>query len=397
MQDSFKILCKTCDLIVNVPNNSTKCTCPRCASSINLIHHKNNFFNLSAVAISALIFLYIAVSQPFLSLSTLGIVQNLSLFQLIDILFDSWAYLLIICVSLTFVLPIFVLITIICVGIFHYKLQRTWLNIYSFCYFYCMVDVFVLGVLVSLVKLTSLADVDFHIGFISCFIFSFLLLICLKTANPKTLWDYCIPYIYPNIIGETGKDSGYKLCMHCNMVLANNETICPRCNHHVYYRKQFVFQRVIALLITSIILYIPANVYPIMFTEYLGASLGSNIVDGVITLWNMNSQFVALVIFIASIFIPIFKILSIAFIIYSVRLRGNYNKKLLTKLYHFISFIGKWSMIDVFVVIIMSSIVRFSSLLTISPGIAIVLFAFVVFFTMLAVEAFDERFIWDKK
>lgn len=134
-----------------------------------------------------------------------------------------------------------------------------------------------------------------------------------------------------------------------------------------------------------------------MYTEFLFRTTGSNIIDGVVAMWKMNSYFVAIVILVASIFIPAFKILSLGYILYVSSKANTYNKLKLSKLYRCVLFIGRWSLIDVYVVIIMSSIVRIGGILTIYPGFAIVCFCSVVLITIFSAESFDERLIWDDK
>ncbi|SFK28794.1 Paraquat-inducible protein A [Succinivibrio dextrinosolvens] len=135
-----------------------------------------------------------------------------------------------------------------------------------------------------------------------------------------------------------------------------------------------------------------------MYTDLLGANSGSNIIDGVVALWNMNSHFVALVILIASIFIPILKILMLVFLVYNLKkTKEDRQGNRLVFIYRLVEYIGKWSMIDVFVVIIMSSVVRIGGLITINPGFAIVAFCAVVILTLISAEQFDSRMIWDRR
>ena len=132
-----------------------------------------------------------------------------------------------------------------------------------------------------------------------------------------------------------------------------------------------------------------------MYTRFIGSETGSNIIEGVIAMWNMGSYFVAFIILLASIFIPAFKIVSLAFILYATKYSKILVKRRVSKLYRFVLFIGRWSLIDVYVVIIMASIVRIGNLLSISPGFAIICFCSVVLITVFSAEAFDERLIWD--
>ena len=134
-----------------------------------------------------------------------------------------------------------------------------------------------------------------------------------------------------------------------------------------------------------------------MYTEFLGSTTGSNIIEGVIAMWEMKSYFVSLVILLASIFIPAFKIFSIAFILYVTRYSKIRIKKRVSRLFRFVMFIGRWSLIDVYVVIIMSSVVRITGFLSIYPGFAIICFCAVVLITVFSADEFDERLIWDSE
>ena len=148
-------------------------------------------------------------------------------------------------------------------------------------------------------------------------------------------------------------------------------------------------------MLGAIIMYVPMDMYPILVAADLDNSTYSDSLDGVISLFAMVSFLVAAVIFVASICIPIIKIVCIFVLMYVSAHGTRRSPSTYNRLYRVVLFIGRWSMIDVFVVIIMSTIVRMSGLLTISPGMAIICFSMVVLITMLAAEEFDERLLWD--
>ena len=143
------------------------------------------------------------------------------------------------------------------------------------------------------------------------------------------------------------------------------------------------------------IVYIPANLYPMLLTRTLGHTSESTIVGGVIELIELGSYSVALIVFVASVVIPIGKFVAIIYLAVSVQRRSVLNMHQRHKLYEVIEFIGRWSMIDVFVVAILSALVQLDTIATINPGIAAVSFALSVIFTMLAAQSFDPRLIWD--
>ena len=155
-------------------------------------------------------------------------------------------------------------------------------------------------------------------------------------------------------------------------------------------------QRTMALLITASILYVPANIYPIMITEALGVEEYSTIMGGVILLIKLGSIPVAAVIFIASVMVPSAKLAAMYYLVWSVERNQRENQRQRTKMYLIAEFIGKWSMIDVFVVAILVALVHLGGLLVIRPGIAAYSFAVVVLVTMVAAELFDPRLMWDQ-
>ncbi len=170
---------------------------------------------------------------------------------------------------------------------------------------------------------------------------------------------------------------------------------CPRCGEALHPRKIDSIQRTLALLITATILYVPANVLPIMVTDQLGSSLESTILGGVVLLIDMGSAPIAAVIFIASVMVPLGKLIALYYLCWTVATRRQLDKRKRTVMYRITELIGKWSMVDVFVVSILVALVHLGGLLVILPGAAAIAFAGVVIVTMIAAETFDPRLIWD--
>lgn len=170
---------------------------------------------------------------------------------------------------------------------------------------------------------------------------------------------------------------------------------CVRCGSRLYQRKPFSVQRSWAFLITALILYVPANLYPIMNTTSLGVKDEKTIIGGVILLWSMKSYPVAVIIFTASIVIPLLKFLVIGLLLFSIWKghSGKLNQQ--TRLFRVIEYIGPWSMIDVFVVILLVALIQFGGIATVLPGSAAMAFAGMVITTMLSAISFDTRLLWD--
>lgn len=193
----------------------------------------------------------------------------------------------------------------------------------------------------------------------------------------------------------TAKEAGLVACQNCGMVHAADVTVCTRCEGRLSSRKPNSLQQVWAWLVAGIILFIPANIYPMLKTNTLVEESESTIFGGVVDLVHYGSYGIAAVVFIASILIPAGKFLAIMYLAYSVQKRSVLNMHQRHKLYDIVEFIGRWSMIDVFVVAILSALVQLNTLANIHPGIAAVSFALSVIFTMLAAQSFDPRLIWD--
>jgi paraquat-inducible protein A len=193
----------------------------------------------------------------------------------------------------------------------------------------------------------------------------------------------------------TAADRGLASCHLCLNLASKELHHCPRCGARLHQRKTASVQRTLALLVTASILYVPANILPIMITDQLGRSIESTILGGVVLLIQLGSIPIAAVIFIASVVVPLGKILIMFYLCWSVRHGPPDNQRQRAVLYRVTEFIGKWSMLDVFVVAILVALVHLGDLLVIRPGGAALAFAGVVIVTMVAAESFDPRLMWD--
>jgi len=171
---------------------------------------------------------------------------------------------------------------------------------------------------------------------------------------------------------------------------------CPRCGSKVHYRKHDSLNRTWALLISAFIMYIPANVEPIMLTTSLGQESASTIMSGILYFLSHGDWPLALVIFSASVLLPLLKMMAIAYILVMVQRGSLVRRKEKTRLYIIAEVIGRWSMVDVFVVALMAALVQLGALTTIALGPAGLAFALMVILTMFAAMAFDPKLIWDQ-
>lgn len=175
----------------------------------------------------------------------------------------------------------------------------------------------------------------------------------------------------------------------------NGPARCPRCMARLHNRRPNSITQAWALLIAAVVLYIPANILPVMYTDFLGSGIESTILNGVIEFWTSGSYAIALVIFTASVAVPCTKFLVLATLLTSAQRHSRWARQGRAKLYRMVELIGYWSMLDVVVVAVIAALVKFDNLSTIEPRIGILFFGIVVILTMLSAMSFDPRLTWD--
>lgn len=198
------------------------------------------------------------------------------------------------------------------------------------------------------------------------------------------------------MIGTSAAATGLARCSCCGLVSAFAAAEeCPRCSAPLHLRKPGSLSRTWACLIAAYILYIPANLLPIMETRSIFSVQRDTIMSGVIYLWVSGAWPLATIVFVASIMVPLAKLLALTLLCVTVQMKTVWRAKQRTELYLFVEFVGRWSMLDVFVVTVLVALVQAQSLATVMPGSGVVAFAAVVVISMLAAESFDPRLIWD--
>jgi paraquat-inducible protein A len=190
-------------------------------------------------------------------------------------------------------------------------------------------------------------------------------------------------------------------CHTCNLVVAtpsgpDQPLGCPRCRASIHRRKPNSLSRTWALLIAAVIFYIPANLYPVMEVTTLGRTQEDTILSGVIYLYVHGTWPLAVIVFVASVVVPILKILTLASLAFSVERRSQWRPRDRARLYRIVEAVGKWSMVDVYVVTILVALVHLGSLASVEARLGAVFFGTVVVLTILAAESFDPRLIWDR-
>lgn len=208
----------------------------------------------------------------------------------------------------------------------------------------------------------------------------------------------------PDMAGAAGgKTTALRLgllsCSACGLLCAPAKKAgvshCPRCGARLHLRKPNSISRTWAFLIAAYILYIPANLLPIMETRSLFGDQGDTIMSGVVFLWLSGSWPLALLVFCASIVIPMLKLLSLTMLAISVQRKSSWQPHQRASLYRFVDLVGRWSMLDIYVVTLLVALVQLKTFAAIQAGPGAIAFGAVVVLTLLSANSFDPRFIWD--
>lgn len=259
-----------------------------------------------------------------------------------------------------------------------------------------LVGVFLLGTLIAIVKLQDIANVIFGPAM---FALSFLLLVFTSARasfDPALLWKLS-KVQSKDAIAELNDDSVLVNCHACGYLSdeAHTHSRCPRCAATLHHRKNNSLERTWALLFSSAVLFIPANLYPVMTLIRFGLGEPSTILGGVMKLIEGGMWGLAMIVFIASIVVPVLKLGILAYLCLSVQMRSTWRPRDRTMLYRVTEVVGAWSMVDIYLVGLLSALVSLGTLSTVRPGIGAIYFAAVVIITMFAAQSFDPRLIWD--
>ncbi|MEE3649547.1 MULTISPECIES: membrane integrity-associated transporter subunit PqiA [unclassified Brenneria] len=399
------MLCPQCDLLVKLPQlaHGQKAVCPRCKTALTSYQTEPRKRPIG-YALSALFMLLLANLFPFVSMRVAGVTSKITLIEIPKVMvaedYASVATLFMLFVQLV---PAMCMATVIllCLRIsLPLAIKKVMGKILFQLKAWGMAEIFLAAVLVSFVKLMAYGDIGVGNSFIPYVLFCVLQLLTFQSLDRRWLWNDIVPPPDLPAIPQTGVSGlaqGLRSCRCCTAILPADRLVCPRCHSRGHARRKHSLQWTMALLITSVMLYIPSNLMPIMITESLGSLMGSTIMSGVIFLWGSGSYPVAMVIFIASIMVPSLKMLALGWLCWSAGGKGKPDSERLHVVYEIVEFVGRWSMIDVFVIAVLSALVRVGLLMSIYPAIGAVLFASVVILTMFAAMTFDPRLLWDRR
>lgn len=375
------IQCHECALSIKLPKlaENQKAQCPRCGFTLSAIHRNANE-RIVAFAITALIFLIASLPFEFLSFSTNGLENKFNISASFFILINNNYQLLALIEFLTiFAIPTIILLAVIYLLIpmnkgLYPKHGRSLLNLVFKLLPWSMVEIFLIGALVSLIKIISMADIEIGLSFYAFILFSLSMTLVALHLDKNQLYT---------LLAKVEKEHDIDIALSQHHVAQEDPS-----SHALSVQKTW------ALLITAVVLYIPANTLPIMTTRLFGQDDPSTIIGGVILLWSLGSYPIAIIIFVASVIVPVAKILVLAWLNYSVQKQSDSLSLERVKWYRLAEFVGRWSMIDVFVVIVLASLIQLGPTMSITPGAATLAFSGVVIVTMLAAMSFEPKLIW---
>ena len=260
------------------------------------------------------------------------------------------------------------------------------------------IEVFMLGVLVALVRLSAYARVIPGVALWSCVLLMLTLRGFDQPHDARTV--LALGGREPQMrAAPTGRSLGLMVCLQCRATVRALQVAyprCPRCYAHLYQRKPHSLGLTAALLICAAILYIPANLLPVMVTRTLFDDEQDTIMSGVLVLLHSGSWPIAVLVFVASIVVPLLKILSLSVVLFSAWRRSPRYRTQRSELFRMVEFIGRWSMLDVYAISLLVALVQIRSLAFVSVGWGALAFASVVVLTTFAARTFDERLLWEE-
>ena len=268
-----------------------------------------------------------------------------------------------------------------------------------------MLEVLLLGVFVAYTKLGAMVQMDIGPSVYALGVLTVVVVWADVVLEPGAVWEAIertgqTHARMPPILLEAHR--GAIGCESCGLVSVpvGHHSHCPRCGAALHQRKPDSLNRTWAFVLAAAILYIPANYYPVLTVIQAGAGAPSTIIGGVEELLSSQMFPLALLVFFASILVPVFKLIGLAIMLMATMLvttaaGAGYLLPQRTRLYYVVAWIGRWSMVDIFMESLLGALVQFGSLVTIAPGVGAVAFCAVVLLTIVAAEAFDPRLMWD--
>ena len=404
MQPISYIICHDCDLIQKKPDASAVGTlrCVQCDAVLQKTGNGNTDTTLALVLAGIILFILIN-SFPFLTFRMSGQLQETTLITGIEMFFiQGWWPIGLLVFLATILAPGLHLLGLLYI-LLPLKLGLKvpgvpWImRIITGFQPWSMVEIFMLGILVTVVKLSNDGEISAGISLFAFMAFTFVQAAIFHTFNPRLIWEKC--EISTNRkLDKVNRDADLIQCHICGLLCPNEKKenfFCQRCGARIHKRKQNSVSRTWALILTAVIFYIPANVLPITNIISFGDYTTDTILSGVIYFIKTGMWPLALIIFTASIFVPMLKLIILSFLLISVQLKTTWRQKDRTRIYRITEAIGRWSMVDIFAITVLIALVNMGAIATVRVEPAALYFAAVVVITIFAAMAFDPRLIWD--
>lgn len=396
------LLCHECGELQSIVAISPEHEMLCCVCGSHLHHgHGKWLQSASALALTAAVLFVICQVFPFLTLEIGSQSQTITILDGFLALLDRGNWILAGMVLTTiFIFPLFEVIAFLYLLIpynFNLRLrgQKSMLRWLVQAQSWSMMEVFLLSVVVASVKMADMAVLRLELGAYALFLLVGVLILAYVKVDRRNLWSWMNPNNY-----FTTFNREYVYDCHICQAMVGGSIIdkhneCPRCFSGLHRRIPNSIQKTTALIVAAVILYIPANILPIMTYSTLGEVETDTIVSGVIALVGAGLYGIAAIVFIASVAVPIIKLVILTYLVWSVRMRVKVGIRHRAFLYRLTEIVGRWSMVDVFVVTIFVAVVQFGFIYTVEPEGAIIAFGAVVILTMIAAETFDPRLLWD--
>ncbi|TCK32428.1 paraquat-inducible protein A [Paraburkholderia sp. BL8N3] len=415
MKLAHLIACHECDLLQRetaLPRNGIA-RCTRCGAE--LYRNRPDSLNRTlACTLAGMVLFAVANAFPIVGLSVNGDLVQTTLFGAVRILYRDGMWPLAGLVFFTTILMPMVQMAGIAYLLLPLQLGRVphqpafVFRLVHWAMSWGMTEVLILGVLVALVKLAHIAGV---VPGIALWAFGTLMLLLAATTaafDPREFWERVSASrsgtvtpgdAHTSASASTAARAGIFACHDCGLLSKArahaHEGECPRCGAPLHFRKPESIARTWAFLIAAMVLYVPANTLPMMDTSSLFGSQRDTIMSGVVYLWTSGSWPLAVVVFIASVAVPMLKIIALIFLVATAQKQSRWLPVQRTRIYRVVEFVGRWSMLDIYVVTVLVALVQFNALATIRAGPAAIAFGAVVVLTMFAAMSFDPRLIWD--